>query len=378
MGILDIFEQFRDTIFLKEDSSLQKIVIELENLLEKEPKNEQLQQELYIAKKGLKGEDEIAYQLKKANIGMYVLRDINIEYEDLKAQIDFIVVTPWCCYFIECKNLIGNITIDERGNFIREYTYNGNTIKKGMESPYRQVCAQREVYKKIWIKIQGKFKTFLYERNFEELHRVLVVASNGENILNTEKAPIDIKYEVVKSDGLIRKLEYDRNHSDKSLWDNRKRTEEWANHFLKLNVNKETESKDLLSKEKVENQISNNEISNLKDIEIKNKTDFEKVANLLEYRYAKTYTNFAPHEYAVENEEGEKLEIIRKLNKFIQENYDEIEIFAKKEYKVLFVGKHKYWSMGKWDETNILNRNWDFKNEDGTTNTSITYSYLGK
>ena len=53
-------------------------------------------------------------------------------------------------------------------------------------------------------------------------------------------------------------------------------------------------------------------------------------------------------------ERGEKLEIIRKLNKFIQENYDEIEVFAKKEYKVLFVGKHKYWSMGKWNETNIL------------------------
>ena len=153
MGILDMFEQFRDTIFLKEDSSLQKRVIELENLLEKEPKNEQLQQELYIARKGLKGEDDVAYQLKKANIGMYVLRDINIEYEDLKAQIDFIVVTPWCCYFIECKNLIGNITLDERGNFIREYTYEGHDIKKGMESPYRQVCAQREVYKKIWMKI---------------------------------------------------------------------------------------------------------------------------------------------------------------------------------------------------------------------------------
>ena len=378
MGILDIFEQFRDTIFLKEDSSLQKIVIELENLLEKEPKNEQLQQELYIAKKGLKGEDEIAYQLKKANIGMYVLRDINMEYEDLKAQIDFIVVTPWCCYFIECKNLMGNITLDERGNFIREYTYNGNTIKKGMESPYRQVCAQREVYKKIWMKMQGKIKTRLFEKSFEKTHRVLVVAANGENILNTEKAPIDIKYEVVKSDGLIRKLDYDKNHSDRSLWDNRKEMEKWANHFLKLNVNKETESKDLLSDGKVEKQISSNEISNLKDMEIKNKTDFEKVANLLEYRYAKTYTNFAPHEYAVENEEGEKLEIIRKLNKFIQEKYDEIEIFAKKEYKVLFVGKHKYWSMGKWDETNILNRNWDFKNEDGTTNTSITYSYLGK
>ena len=45
MGILDIFEQFRDTIFLKEDSYLQKRVGELENLLAKDPKNERLQQE---------------------------------------------------------------------------------------------------------------------------------------------------------------------------------------------------------------------------------------------------------------------------------------------------------------------------------------------
>lgn len=378
MGILDIFEQFRDTIFLKEDSYLQKRVSELENLLAKDPKNERLQQELYTAKKGLKGENEIAYQLKKANIGMYVLRDINIEYEDLKAQIDFIVITPWCCYFIECKNLMGNITLDERGNFIREYTYNGHTTKKGIESPYRQVCAQREVYKKIWMKIQGKIKTFLFEKNFEEIHRVLVVAANGENILNTEKAPIDIKYKVVKSDALIRKLEYDGNHSDKSLWENRKGIERWANHFLRLNNNKEVEKEDLLTEEKTEEQLSNEETSDLKNIEIKNKSDFEKIVNTLDFIYAKTYSNYAPHEYVLEKEEGERLEVIRKLNRFIQENYDEIEIFAKKEYKVLFVGKHKYWTIGKWDSTTIINRNWDFKNEDGTINTSITQSYIGK
>ena len=374
MGILDIFEQFRDTIFLKEDSSLQKIVIELENLIEKEPKNEQLQQELYIAKKGLKGEDEIAYQLKKANIGMYVLRDINMEYEDLKAQIDFIVVTPWCCYFIECKNLIGNITLDERGNFIREYTYEGHNIKKGMESPYRQVCAQREVYKKIWMKMQGKIKTRLFEKSFEKTHRVLVVAANGENILNTEKAPIDIKYEVVKSDGLIRKLDYDKNHSDRSLWDNRKEMEKWANHFLALNVN----NKDLIKNENTTEESTNTEISDLMNIQIKNKSDFEKIVNTLEFRYAKTYSNYAPHEYVFEKEEGAKLEVIRQLNRFIQENYDEIELFAKKEYKVLFVGKHKYWSVNSWKIANILNRNWDFKNEDGTTTTSITQSYMRK
>ena len=375
MGILDIFEQFRDTIFLKEDTNLQKRVNELESLLEKDPKNEQLQQELFLSKKGLKGEDEIAYQLKKANIGMYVLRDINIEYEDLKAQIDFIVITPWCCYFIECKNLMGNITLDERGNFIREYKYKGHSIKKGMESPYRQVCAQREVYKKIWMKKQGKLKTFLFEKSFEEMHRVLVVAANGENILNTKNAPKDIKYEVIKADALIRKLEYDGNHSDKSLWENRKEMESWANHFLLLNVN--NENKDLLNEEP-KDVVLNTEIMDLKNIQINNKADFEKIVNTLKFRYAKTYSNYAPHEYVLEKEEGEKLEVIRQLNRFIQENYDEIEIFAKKEYKVLFVGKYKYWAVNSWKVANILNRNWDFKNEDGTTNTSITQSYMRK
>lgn len=33
---------------------------------------------------------------------MYVLQDINLEYEELKAQIDFVVLTKLCCYFIEC------------------------------------------------------------------------------------------------------------------------------------------------------------------------------------------------------------------------------------------------------------------------------------
>ncbi len=376
MGVLNIFEKFRDTIFLKEDCELQEKVNHLEKLLAKDPNNKEIEHQLYIAKQGMEGENEIAYQLKKANIGMYVLRDINIEYEDLKAQIDYIVITPWCCYFIECKNLLGNITINERGNFIREYTYKGHTIKKGMESPYRQVCAQRDVYKKIWMKIQGKLKTYIFERNFENLHRVLVVAANGENILNTKNAPKDIKYEVIKSDALIRKLEYDRNHSDKSLWDSRKEMEKWANHFLKLNVNKKVNYEETLKKENIEQQLLNTE--DKQKIEIKSKSEFEKIVSTLEFRYAKTYTNFAPHEYAVENEEGEKLDLIRALNKFIQENYDEIEVFANREYQVLFVGKHKYWSMEKWNVTNILNRNWDFKNEDGTTNTSITKSYIGK
>ena len=88
------------------------------------------------------------------------------------------------------------------------------------------------------MKIQGKLKTYIFEKNFEDLHRVLVVTANSENILNIENAPKDIKYNVIKADGLIRKLEYDRDHSNKEAWDSKKGMEQWANHFFSLNVYK--------------------------------------------------------------------------------------------------------------------------------------------
>lgn len=49
---------------------------------------------------------------------MYVLQDIYIETEDGRgAQIDFIVITEKITFFIECKNLVGNIDVDSKGNF---------------------------------------------------------------------------------------------------------------------------------------------------------------------------------------------------------------------------------------------------------------------
>ena len=44
---------------------------------------------------------------------MYVLHDVKVKYGDLTAQIDYIVITSVFIYFIECKNLIGNITVNE-------------------------------------------------------------------------------------------------------------------------------------------------------------------------------------------------------------------------------------------------------------------------
>ncbi len=238
-----IFDTFKDTIFLKETSSLNKRRDALMQLLKEYPNNEKIKEELFLVKKGIEGEKEIKYQLSKSNLGLYVLHDVNIQYEDLKAQIDYVVVTKYCCYFIECKNLYGNIIVNDKGEFIRQY----KNTKKGMYSPLRQVEAQRDVYKKLWNtrlssnKIVNAIRRLINENNFTNIHRVLVCVTNDETIINTKYAPKDIKDKIVRADGLVRKIEADLKVSDKTLWASKKATEDWAKTFLNINVKDDTD-----------------------------------------------------------------------------------------------------------------------------------------
>ena len=105
--------------------------------------------------------------------------------------------------------------------------------------------------------------------------------------------------------------------------------------------------------------------------------EFMHAVNGLDFRYAKTYTKTYPHEYAIADNAKNDLVIIRALNRFIQEKAENSEIYWNKEYKVVFAGEHKYWQVGDWTETTIINRNWDYKNEDGTINCSVTKSKIG-
>lgn len=241
MGIVnDIFDslRFKDTIFYKSNSDLQDRLDALTKLNEEYPQNNDILNEMYIVKKGLDGEKEISYQLQKANIGMYVLQDVKVKYEDLTAQIDYIVITPIFTYYIECKNLIGNITVNEKGDFIREYTFNGKKVKKGMYSPLRQVEAQREVIRKIWKNNTSSLIKIFGSKNFDYYRRVLVVAANQETILNTSKAPSDIKYKVLRADALVRQIQYDLDHKrSDDTFSSKKNMELTAQSYANLCVN---------------------------------------------------------------------------------------------------------------------------------------------
>ena len=261
-----LFNKFTDTIFLKDDSNLEKQYEALTKLNQEYPNNKQIEEELYFIKKGIEGEKEIKYQLSKANIGMFVLHDINFEYNDLKAQVDYIVVTKAHCYFIECKNLVGNITVDSNGNFIREYSVNGRKIRKGMDSPIRQVEAQRIVYKKLWDtftftnnKIINGLTKILGNRNFDSQHRILVVAANSDTIIDTKHAPNDIKDKIIRADALIRKIQYDIDHSDKSLWSPKSETESWANMFLSESIERNYDYYEIFKNKYINNTIRMND-----------------------------------------------------------------------------------------------------------------------
>lgn len=233
---LDAF-RFKDTVFLKNSNDLQERFNALQKLNEEYPNNEEILSELFIIKKGLDGEDEISYQLKKANIGMYVLRDIKLKYEDLTAQIDYIVITPYYTYYIECKNMVGNITVTDKGDFIRELIIKGKKIKKGMYSPLRQVEQQREVVRKIWNSKATMVNKLFGSKNFDYFRRVLVVAANKETIINTDKAPKDIKYKVLRADSLVRQLNYDIEHRGKDDYrDSQNGMKEIAESYLKLSL----------------------------------------------------------------------------------------------------------------------------------------------
>ena len=294
---IDAF-RFKDTVFYKENSDLQSKYDALKKLNEEYPNNEELLSELFIVKKGLDGENEIAYQLKKAHIGMYVLRDIKVKHEDLTAQIDYVIITPVYTYYVECKNLVGNITVTDKGDFIREFTINGKKIKKGMYSPLRQVEAQREVIRKIWESNSSAIKKFFASKNFDYYRRVLVVAANQDTILNTNRAPKEIKYKILRADALIRQIEYDLNHrgNDEYL-DSKKSMEEIAQSYIDLSSKEEINYYDYY-KEKYCSNLNIKVNDGLKD-------------RLIELRKTRSNEMNIPAYYVFTNDELDKLIEIR-------------------------------------------------------------------
>jgi len=206
---MGIFDKINRPIFLKEESDTNEYIDKLRELQDKASgkTKDRIDREMKLASYGEFGESNIAFELKNSGIPMYILRDIHLEIDDLSAQIDFIVVTRKVIFVIECKNLIGNIDINNEGNFIRTYTLYGRSVKEGIYSPITQNQRHLEVLRKI--KRDSKTNVvykMIFDKLFDENYKSIVVLSNPKTVLNARYAKKEVKDKVIRADQLNRHI----------------------------------------------------------------------------------------------------------------------------------------------------------------------------
>ena len=101
---------------------------------------------------------------------------------------------------IECKNLIGNIEINNVGDFIRTMQYNGKYKKEGIYSPITQNTRHLELLKQLRAKAKSNILTkAIFEKHFYDLYRPIVVLANPKTVLNIKYAKKEVKEQVIKA-----------------------------------------------------------------------------------------------------------------------------------------------------------------------------------
>lgn len=290
-----LFEKFVDTIFLKEDNSLERELEALKEIKDKVVEKEKIEKDIRLLEYGIQGEKEIAFELKNANLGMYVLHDIVIEVDDLKAQIDYVIITRAHTYLVECKNMFGNIIIDNKGEFRREYSYNGKYIKEAIYSPYTQAMRHKDIIMKKWYKNSNFLKSFLFQNSVSDYYRPLIVLANSKGLLKMNYAPKNIKNCTIRVDQLIDYLKKDIEKCDSAMLSSRKEMEELATNYLKVPIEEELSfvNRYTLKEENVEK------------IEVINKEDI--INRLKEYRKDKAKKNNIPAYYIFTDDEMNKI-----------------------------------------------------------------------
>ncbi|MBO5451024.1 MAG: NERD domain-containing protein [Lachnospiraceae bacterium] len=230
----------------------------------------EIELQIKLASYGEMGEKNIAFELKNSGIDMYILHDIYLEFEDLSAQIDFLVITKRHLYVIECKNLIGNIEIDNNGNFIRSFDAFGKKIKEGIYSPITQNERHLNVIKNIRMSTINALLKPIFEKNFSNNYRSIVCLANPKTILNDKFAKKEIRDMVIRADQLIRYIkEIDNNERYTTFSDTEMK--EYAQFFLSMSKpNKSDYSKkynemlERVEKEKKKDAILKDSITNNK------------------------------------------------------------------------------------------------------------------
>lgn len=233
---MGLFSKIKEPIFLKETSNVEYQLTKLkgiEQLLDEQGKS-MIRQDIKYLEYGLVGERNIAFELRNSHMPMYILHDIYLEYNGLSAQIDYLVFTRKICFIIECKNLYGDIEIDNSGNFIRTIEIGGKRKREGIYSPVTQNQRHLELMKNIKFENKSNFiAKFMIDKHFEDCNKSVIVLANPKTVLDYRFAPNEIKGKVVRADGLVKYIKdvyaesKEKERSDANML-------EWAQSYLNI------------------------------------------------------------------------------------------------------------------------------------------------
>lgn len=203
MGFFD--KGLKGPVFLKEDSHAQRQLEQLEALHTDDAElRKKIDKDIKLLKYGIAGEKQIAFELRNSHIPMYILHDLYLEHNGLTAQLDYVLVTKGKTFILECKNLYGNIEINNAGDFVRTVQYGRKYEKEGIYSPITQNRRHLELLKAIISERQPNFlRRAMFEKYFYDEYRSVVILANPQTVLNAKFAKKEIKEQVIRSDQLI-------------------------------------------------------------------------------------------------------------------------------------------------------------------------------
>ncbi len=258
-----IFFRNNEVKILKDSCDSKEYLSKLKDIrsnLESNSKNiEKIDKEIAIIEAGIFGEESILYELKNSGLDLIVLRDLYLKTEDGRtAQIDFFVITPYVNVIIECKNLFGNIEINNKGEFIRSFEYKGHKYKEGIYSPITQNERHLEIYKDCWKADKGLVAKIIAGKYFTDFNKTIVVLANPKTVVNDKFAKKEIKQQVIRCDQLINYLKTLKNDNRSSF----KAMNEAGERILAMNIN---ERNDYLNKFEELIQEEKNDNSTLVD-----------------------------------------------------------------------------------------------------------------
>ncbi|GLC31676.1 HRDC domain-containing protein [Clostridium omnivorum] len=262
---MGLFNRMKEPVFLKESSDaevqLDKLKA-LESLLNAEGQNI-IKQDIKRLEYGIAGEKNIEFELKNSHMPMCILHDIYLEDGDLSAQIDYLVFTKKICFVIECKNLYGDIEINNSGDFIRTIEFGGRRRKEGIYSPITQNQRHLELMKKIKNdKNNNILMKYMAGRYFEDFNKSVVVLANPKTVLNAKYAKKEVKEKVIRADQLIQYIK-EMYANSKVAADSEDKMLTWAQSYLDLHrdVEKDYTGKyeqykiDIVTPQKVDEEV---------------------------------------------------------------------------------------------------------------------------